>query len=169
MNTAPSHTVLLAFLLAMLTLTVSAQSPTETRKPPRGIPADAELFNGKWYKLYNTSIRWNTARQKCVTLGGQLAVVPDQATWEFIRQRVQKALFWLGATDEDSVGTWKWIDGTPFTFKAWHPGEPNNDQGKEHYLSTLNGGWNDVRSDGKFPRGQAEHVIGYVCEWKDKP
>jgi hypothetical protein len=152
----------------MLTLSVSAQSPTDGRKPPRGIPADAEFFNGKWYKLYNQSIRWNTARQKCITLGGQLAIVPDQATWDFIRQRVHNALFWLGATDEGSVGNWKWIDGTPMSFKAWLPGEPNNDQGKEHYLSTWKGWWNDVKIDGKFPRGQAEHVIGYICEWSGK-
>jgi hypothetical protein len=24
--------------------------------------------------------------------------------------------YWLGASDEGQIGTWKWVDGTPMTF-----------------------------------------------------
>ena len=155
-------------VLALLCSSTSAQTPKGTPKRPIGVPTDAELFNGKWYRLYNESLHWSTARQKCVTLGGQLVVVPDEPTWVFLRERIQKAMVWLGATDEASPGIWKWHDGTPFTFKAWHQGQPNNLEGKEHYLSTWEGAWNDVRGDGKFTPNSPLHVTGFICEWKDK-
>jgi len=88
------------------------QSPTPT-KPPVGIPADATLFNGKWYRVYIERVPWTRAKEKCKGLGGQLAVVPDEQTWDFLKSRSPAAL-WLGGTDEETEGVWKWVDGTSF-------------------------------------------------------
>ena len=37
-----------------------------------------------------------------------------------------KKTVWLGMTDEQTEGTWGWTDGSPFSYKNWAKGEPNN-------------------------------------------
>ena len=147
--------------------TAAAQQPKAVKKPPFGIPSDAKFFNGKWYRVYTEKSPWRGAMQKCSSLGGQLAVVPDEATWTFIKALSAGAQLWLGATDEEVTGVWKWIDGTPFTFKAWGRDQPDNWHGVQHYLFILKGEWNDIQNDGKWISPDV-HVVGFICEWKDK-
>jgi hypothetical protein len=159
--------ILLVLMLAMFTI-ARGQEPVGPKTPPNGIPQEAEFYNGKWYKVFHDELGWKNAQARCARLGGQLAIIPDAATWNFVKPRCQMALLWLGASDDDTPGFWKWSDGTSVTFTAWVPGEPNNIDGKEHYLSTWKGGWNDVAASGRFPKGDKLRVTGYVCEWKDR-
>ena len=79
---------------------------------------------------------------------------------------------WLGGTDKDEEGTWKWSDGSPFEFTNWLWGEPNNWIGNgpneldedcmhmdnfgrwefdnEGKLREKSGKWNDLRCDKKL-------------------
>jgi hypothetical protein len=59
-----------------------------------------------------------------------------------------------------------WIDGTPMGFTAWLRDQPNDKDGNEDYLHTWNGGWNDIKRDGR-QRDKA-FVDGFVCEWARK-
>jgi serine/threonine protein kinase len=131
-----------------------------------GVPADAKRFKKKWYRVYLERTSWDIARQRCVALGGQLAIVPDEPTWVFLRSLARNNRLWLGATDEDTEGVWKWIDGTPFTFAAWSRGQPDNLRGNENYLVIDNGTWNDVEKSGGFG---AHQIAGFICEWRDTP
>jgi hypothetical protein len=163
MNPRPIGTILLLSLVSIAT----AQPPASPKKPPVGVPLDAQFFDGKWYRVYAEKIPWHAAKQKCVAVAGQLAVVPDEATWTFIKRLSAGAQLWLGATDEEVSGVWKWIDGTPVTFKAWGEGQPDNYGGNQHYMFILKGTWNDIQKDGKFS-DPSIRVVGYICEWKDK-
>lgn len=168
---APTKSPMKLFLLLSISLftpsfTTRAQKPNPAKKPPVGIPADAKLFNAKWYRVYLERMSWPNARQKCAAVGGQLAVIPDQPTWEFIKTLTQGASLWLVATDEQTEGVWKWIDGTPVTLKPWLQGQPDNHKGNDNYLSIYQNNWNDTPKDGEFMKRQ--FVVGYICEWKDK-
>jgi hypothetical protein len=70
---------------------------------------------------------------------------------------------WLGASDADSEGTWRWIDGTPLTFTAWRSGEARGASFDEDYLFTDSTGWADTANQG--PAGTLPNVDGYLCEW----
>lgn len=146
---------------AVLQATIFAQLPPPAApKPPVGVPADAKLFNGKWYKVFYEKITWQSARDKCRSAGGQLVVIPDEVTWTFVKG-LSPAYLWMGATDEKVEGVWIWIDGTTMVYTAWLQGEPSNHDGSEHYLLCAKGGWSD------HPKNST-YVVGYICEWKAK-
>ena len=50
----------------------------------------------------------------------------------------------VGASDADNEGTWKWGDGEPFTYTNWAKNEPNGNDTEncleiDYYLK-----WNDI-------------------------
>lgn len=141
----------------------AAQQPVVPAPPP-GVHPEAKLFNGWWYRVYFEQMDWRRSKRECERLGGQLAIIPDEQTWNFVKT-LTKQRVWLGATDEDQEGEWKWIDGTPLSFTAWDDGEPNNVNKKEHYLCRSPfGGWADTVE--KWDGYSQWAVSGYICQWK---
>lgn len=137
--------------------------PAEGSRPrPPGIPADAQFFNGKWYRVYEEEISWTDARGKCKILGGQLVIIPNQSTQDFLISFVGDKWLWIGATDEDKEGRWMWVDGTPAIFQMFRQGEPHSRMGEDYLAMIIDGGWVDA--------GNGSSVIrGFICEWSDKP
>jgi hypothetical protein len=153
-----SLTIAFVVLIASIVSVFSQQSPV---KPPVGVPGDAKLFNGKWYRVYLEKGGWKAARQKCERLGGQLVVIPDEPTQVYVKNLTNNLFLWLGATDEKVEGLWRWVDGTAMTFTAWDNHQPDNMNGRQHYLrSTQTGKWDD-----EFENGNA---VGFICEWKQR-
>ena len=151
--------LLIAFLLFAHDGLSQVPAPS---KAPVGVPPDATLFNGKWYRVFLEKGSWKLSREKCARLGGQLAVVHDTATQAFIEELAKGLQLWLGATDEKVEGLWIWVDGTPMSFKVWERNEPNNGSRREHYLQVgKNGPWNDGTNE-------AAYVVGFICEWKQR-
>ena len=156
---------LVLIVSAAATLPGIAQQPGPMR--PLGIPAEAKFFNGKWYHVYLEKMGWDAAKQKCARLGGQLVVIPDQATWTFVKELAGTASLWIGASDERKSSIWEWVDGTRVTFSAWLSGQPDHGEGgKEHYAHTRSGGWNDAVRSGRID--DKNHVVGFICEWPKK-
>jgi len=66
-------------------------------------------------------------------------------------------VIWLGASDKESEGYWKWSNGDVFwiqnadsntAYANWRAGEPNNADGNEHCATYLpEKGWNDVNCE----------------------
>lgn len=126
-----------------------------------GVPEDAVYFNGKWYKAYVDTSGWKSSQGKCQRLGGQLAIVPDQATQTFLKKLANGRKLMIGASKERSE-VWKWVDGTAMTFQAWDRGQPNDVKGNENYAAMgPKGGWYDVADS-------TDWTQGYICEWKVK-
>lgn len=134
-----------------------------------GIPSDARQFRGNWYLLYFEPLSWDAAERRCEALGGQLAVVPDKPTWQFIVSlQKNKSALWMGGTDEGSKGNWRWVDGTPFNFNLWFNRYTSTEHGpNDNYLCLDNAWavapWRAARIDGSVGKN---HVGGFICEWK---
>ena len=150
------------FLLTLLLALPSVQAQQPTAKPPLGVPSDAEFHQSRWYRVYLGQQTWLTASQKCEQLGGTLAVVQDKETHEFLKRLANQRTLWLGASNEQFGGDWKWVDGSKMTFTAWASGQPNNLQNRQHWLLLSSSGrWMDTDH-------KSSSAKGFICEWKDR-
>lgn len=134
-----------------------------------------EGYTGHVYEFYTLPesewesgpITWQQAERRCEWKGGHLAVI-ESSTENFLLYSAMKAKgyenAYFGFSDESSEGNWKWVNGTSTSYTNWHSGEPNNQDGIEHYAmfyeNFQDGTWNDA--DGIIDAGCA-----YICEWDD--
>ncbi len=135
-----------------------------TNNSSQAASGDANHFNGKSYKVIYRKCSWADAKSECEKLGGQLVVIHDQATQDFVKSIAGGKVLWLGATDDLNEGTWKWVDGTEMKFKPFAPHQPDNARGNEnHLLMWPDGKWNDAAN--MWENVLAYKPVGYICEW----
>jgi len=119
-----------------------------------------EACKGGWekngdhcYFLSNETKNWFAAETFCQGEGGHLASVHSHAIGDFIWEKMNRTgvdFMWIGGSDNEEEGVWKWTDCTPWNFTVWYEGEPNG--GDESCLTTyyarpshLHKKWNDVK------------------------
>ena len=111
---------------------------------------DFEEINGfaNTYKQINGSFTWAAAKADAESKGGYLATITSSSEKNAVEQvRTQNS--WLGASDVESEGNWKWVTGEPWSYTSWNNGEPNGGTGENYLLTwTSNGNWNDSGSSG---------------------
>uniref|UniRef100_A0A8C1GWV5 C-type lectin domain-containing protein n=1 Tax=Cyprinus carpio TaxID=7962 RepID=A0A8C1GWV5_CYPCA len=57
---------------------------------------------------------------------------------------------WIGLSDSDEEGRWKWVDGSTLTSGFWTSGEPNSYMGLEEDCVVASYGWNDCPCNEAF-------------------
>ncbi|XP_067249320.1 asialoglycoprotein receptor 1-like [Chanodichthys erythropterus] len=103
------------------------------------------------YFISSEKRNWTESRRYCTERGADLIIINNRAEQEF----VSFDNFWIGLTDSDEEGRWKWVDGTNMTYEFWWIGEPNNSNNDEDCAYTFSSGWND------YP---CNRVIRWICE-----
>lgn len=162
-------------LLGMIIVTVlfTAVNGAATRN----IPSTALKFGDNYYQLYDNSMTWTQAEKYCESLGGHLATITTADENNFIKELIvnqgNKKTYWLGASDAEKEGAWKWVTGERFLFSDWENGDPNNDRRKtdegEDYLEIVSSlRWNDGEEDGDGAGNYALNNHGFICEWDGK-
>ncbi|XP_028308776.1 CD209 antigen-like protein C isoform X2 [Gouania willdenowi] len=97
-----------------------------------------------FYYISTEMKSWQESRNDCLYREADLMIIDNQA-----EQRFVKALFrevWIGLTDAENEGVWKWVDGTLLKETSfWCPGEPNNYKNEDCVEVNFNhiGFWND--------------------------
>nr|XP_039252574.1 lectin-like [Styela clava] len=85
-----------------------------------------------WYKLFEVSSDYQTARKNCERIGGRLAAkgirnptIRSDLLDTFIRRTGTS--IWIGLDDLENQNNWKWSDGVSSTSSntPWSGGEPN--------------------------------------------
>uniref|UniRef100_A0A7N6BNF1 C-type lectin domain-containing protein n=1 Tax=Anabas testudineus TaxID=64144 RepID=A0A7N6BNF1_ANATE len=83
-------------------------------KQKKTCPAGWTMFNCVCYLLSSKTGSWQTGREDCRQRGADLVVI-DSAEVQTFLSRFTKQQTWIGLTDLENEGNWKWIDGTPPT------------------------------------------------------
>ncbi|MBF0344872.1 MAG: PKD domain-containing protein, partial [Nitrospirae bacterium] len=130
--------------------------------------------NNHTYQRIDKQMTWPDAKVYCENLGGYLATVTSDSENKFLIDKLLPADFfdstnnscWLGATDVETEGTWKWVTGEKWDFTSWAFGEPNNEGGNENCLlyyskyGHIYNLWND---------GSCSNAHLLICEWNPTP
>jgi len=117
----------------------------ELKENPGQSSLEVKQFQGHHYLLCLLRTDWKEAKTCCESLGGHLATITTKEEHEWIKNMFPpSSRYWLGGTDEEKEGEWKWVTGEKWGYSLWNKGEPNNQRGLEHYLNMWeNGCWND--------------------------
>lgn len=154
-----------------------ASSETEHRDRLRR-DANWIEFEGSFYRLTPRKMGFHEARSWAQNREGDLVAVNSEAEQRFILSRFgDKRPLWLGLTDEEEDGTWRWLNGDPLTYDAWRPGEPSGrmmlgafgpeedyavilgDVAGFQLLAGADGEWTDVSADYMRGIGSAYGIV----------
>ena len=124
--------------------------------------------NGHFYEFVGTNLAWAnalTAAAGRTVFGttGFLATITSDDENNFIKDKVNGANVWIGASDSAGEGTWKWMTGpeagvqfwqgasggqttAPFHYARWNASEPNDSGNEDCAVTNVAGArglWND--------------------------
>uniref|UniRef100_A0A3B3H9A4 C-type lectin domain-containing protein n=1 Tax=Oryzias latipes TaxID=8090 RepID=A0A3B3H9A4_ORYLA len=118
-------------------------------------------FGTSCYFLSGESKSWDEARESCRTRGADLVVINTEEENMFL-SALKKQKFWIGLSDRDLEGTWKWVDGSSLTPQFWEENQPDNGGGMVAYgeedcveIRFIPGSWNDI---------SCETSLRWICE-----
>ena len=114
-----------------------------------------------------TAASWEDAKFFCESLNGSLAVVTSMEIHDFLMTKVNPydpdTWYWIGGSDKEREGTWKWEDGSVWNFTNWasRPNQQPDNNGNEDclqiYHPSANNGWNDYTCIRSCP---------FICSWR---
>uniref|UniRef100_R4FIG0 LP-Fur-6 n=1 Tax=Furina ornata TaxID=529697 RepID=R4FIG0_9SAUR len=140
------------FISLSLGLLVVALSLRGTVANPQ-CPYEWSFFNGYCYKVFKQLKSWRDAEMSCRRQeeGSHLASIQSSAESSYVARLISRNVFfinvWIGLSDPERRGIWKWSDGSRFLYKSWKKGEPNNFLGNQYCVElwSLSGylSWND--------------------------
>ncbi|ROT73887.1 lectin B isoform 3 [Penaeus vannamei] len=137
---------LLTDIRAYLTYSQEAGRAGSSRGKKAQVACPEKFVNAGGICLYiekHRSMDWDKARTFCQEMGGDLAIFRDANEFagalDLIREHKSTRLswVWIGGSDRDEEGNWKWFTGepmpmgTPFWGSVRHRREPRQDRAKE--------------------------------------
>ncbi|XP_078061202.1 C-type lectin domain family 4 member E-like [Mustelus asterias] len=126
-------------------------------------PSGWKLHNHSCYRFSIAKGNWDTAKRECESLNSHLLIINTDQEQNFAIKSMpnKNKQYFIGLTDRESEGNWKWVDGTPVSKSHWLKNQPDNWNGDEH-CGTISKvdvedvfGWNDVPCSMEFP---------FICE-----
>ena len=103
------------------------------------IPSTALRYGDHMYYAVNTDaiLSFWEAKSYCEKLGGHLAVINDnqenEALYDYVFHTMGYQSAYFGLTNDGADTTWYWSDGSAYHYTNWLDGQPDNQNGKEHY------------------------------------
>ena len=95
-----------------------------------------QYYDGSFY-TFVVGPSWNEAKSNAEKLGGQLVSINTAEEQQFIYDNfvvnADKDI-WIGLSDTEVEGNFKWLDGTPLNYANWAPNEPSNGGNQEDWV-----------------------------------
>ncbi|KAA8594531.1 hypothetical protein FQN60_011666 [Etheostoma spectabile] len=114
---------------------------TDLRKKLQDLSNKQEwvYLSGSFYHVSSTKKKsWQGSRDDCVQKGADLVIINSR----------EEQPMWIGLTDKETEGRWKWVDGTLLTQSYWMHLEPNGRLSRDEDCAEisnnfLSNSWND--------------------------
>lgn len=124
-------------------------------------------FETPQFQIIEGDFTWQKAKADAEARGGRLAVLDTEekidAANAYLEGVGEWPNLWIGLTDSDREGEWRWVNGDFLSEENWALGEPNNAPeagGNEDFACIIaNGEWNDLPDDGWIYQ-----PLGYLLE-----
>uniref|UniRef100_A0A096M8V6 C-type lectin domain-containing protein n=2 Tax=Poecilia formosa TaxID=48698 RepID=A0A096M8V6_POEFO len=116
------------------------------------------IFGGSAYYISSTEKTWQESRTYCQSVGADLMIINSKEEQDFANSF--QTYMWIGLTDSETEGRWKWVDGSPLTTSYWRDGEPNGktvENCGDIKTFTAEKSWNDEN---------CSHSHKWICEMK---
>ncbi|KAK6469073.1 hepatic lectin-like [Huso huso] len=127
-------------------------------------PCEWLSFNEACYYFSKKRANWHKAKESCNSKNASLAVISSNQELDYLKSRIGSTHHWLGLSDSETEGSWKWLDGRPVEKRQvlandafWNSGEPNNAANNEDCGLLTSSKLNDI------PCNSEEH---WICEMK---
>lgn len=140
------------------------------------------------YQLVLGRFTWSEAKVNAAAKGGHLAIVDSASKQSQLEALVKDEkikgakAFYIGATDEDVEGVWKWVNGSAVEYDNWTVGAPSGGNvgiSGADYATFTTGGWgNEPSGPIKFGDWNDDHDLqfyysrqlsGYILEIEGTP
>ena len=126
------------------------------------------VYNDSQYLVTNTAMTWEAAQAYAESLGGNLVTLNNAAEEQWIQNTFGTSeLFWIGLSDAETEGTWKWASGevsdwvkgaaNEGIYTNWSPGQPDDYNGFQDYAvmnytmsGTTDNLWDDHNSNSSY-------------------
>lgn len=122
-------------------------------------PCEVRTYDGRPYQFCLSTTDWATAQERCQAYGYHLLHIGDKAENDWITYTASTLLvidWWIGLTDQETEGTFRWVTGNPLSYTRWAGGEPNNLSNEDCAQLYPDGSWNDKACTSPWYR--------YICE-----
>ncbi|XP_056593143.1 C-type lectin domain family 4 member K-like isoform X2 [Triplophysa dalaica] len=111
-------------------------------------------FRFSFYYISNEWKSWDDSRRYCRDRGADLIIIDNKEEQGFIQKMSDGRSLWIGLSDSDEEGRWKWVDGSALTSGSWWSGEPNGGK-KDNCVISYKSVWYD------YP---CTTLYGFICE-----
>uniref|UniRef100_A0A667ZLF7 C-type lectin domain-containing protein n=1 Tax=Myripristis murdjan TaxID=586833 RepID=A0A667ZLF7_9TELE len=119
-------------------------------------------FSSSCYFMSSESKSWDESRKDCQGRGADLVIInsrEENVRGLEISSHIKAEQIWIGLSDQETEGEWKWMDGSSLSYRSWAKGQPDDAPGGEDCgeVRPERDGWNDLF---------CTHSQQWVCEKK---
>ncbi|XP_047455413.1 C-type lectin domain family 4 member E [Mugil cephalus] len=120
--------------------TALGQNCSKTVKRCRECPEGWLHVGNQCYYFSSDKLDWLNSRDSCEEMGSHLTILHTMEQHDSLEKEARRIggfdyHFWIGLSDIEKEGDWRWVDNTTLEYKYWNPSssEPDNHQsGGEH-------------------------------------
>ena len=126
--------------------------------------------DGVKYEYVMEAVSWSEAKALAENVGGRLAVFHSPEALSRVETSLPNGkIFWVGLTDSETEGDWRWLDGSQFNPEmAGNLFRGGNKAARDYGYILLQGGIGARADTGELPRGARgrTQVDGYLVQYQ---